>query len=110
MSAALTDVATALALCCGAVVLLTTRSWRTAVRVLLDLLLPAGLFRLMAGSGWGALASTAAIILLRQMLWTGLAAGPPARAPTIAAALRVERSRPTVSGRTESEHSGRITP
>ncbi|MGK5441260.1 hypothetical protein ACSNN7_05445 [Micromonospora sp. URMC 105] len=110
MSAPLADVVALLALCCAAVVLLAARSWRTSMRVLLDLLLPAGLLRLIAGSGWGALTMAAAIILLRQLLWAGLAAGPPTRAPTITAVLRVERSRPTVSGRTQSEHSGRITP
>ncbi|MEV0810984.1 hypothetical protein [Micromonospora sp. NPDC050200] len=34
--------AAALALCCGAAVLLTARSWRAALRVLLDLLVAAG--------------------------------------------------------------------
>ncbi|MEU4715369.1 hypothetical protein AB0F73_17160 [Micromonospora purpureochromogenes] len=110
MREGLADVATALALGSGAVVLLTVRSWRTALRVLLDLLVAAGLLRLAVASGWTALATAAAIILLRQLLWAGIAAGPPAPAPTIAAALRVRRSRPTVSGRTQSEHSGRITP
>ncbi|WP_346533605.1 hypothetical protein [Micromonospora sp. DPT] len=110
MREALASVATALALGAGAVVLLTARSWRTALRVLLDLLVAASLLRLAAESGWMALATAAAVILLRQLLWAGIAAGPPAPAPTIDAALRVRRSRPTVSGRTQSEHSGRITP
>ncbi|MBQ0896356.1 hypothetical protein KBX37_25240 [Micromonospora sp. U56] len=101
MTEGLADLATALALGSGAVVLLTVRSWRTALRVLLDLLVAAGLLRLAVGSGWTGLATAAAIILLRQLLWAGIAAGPPARAPTIAAALRVRRSRPTVSGRTQ---------
>ncbi|MEU5940506.1 hypothetical protein ABZ807_15240 [Micromonospora sp. NPDC047548] len=110
MRAGLASVATALALCCGAVVLLTAGSWHAALRVLLDLLVAAGLLRLAVGSGWRSLAAAAAVILLRHLLWAGLAAGPPARSPTIAAALRVRRSRPTVSGRTQSEHNGRIAP
>ncbi|MFC8619079.1 hypothetical protein ACFT9M_22040 [Micromonospora purpureochromogenes] len=110
MRDALAGVATALALGSGAVVLLTVRSGRTALRVLLDLLVAAGLLRLAVGSGWTALATAAAIILLRQLLWAGLAAAPPTPAPTIRGALRVRRSPPTVSGRRQSEHSGRITP
>ncbi|WP_446209930.1 hypothetical protein [Micromonospora sp. IBSANI012] len=78
MREGLAGVATALALGSGAVVLLTVRSGRTALRVLLDLLVAAGLLRLSVGSGWAALATAAAIILLRQLLWAGLAAAPPA--------------------------------
>ncbi|MGB2567324.1 hypothetical protein ACPFP2_02545 [Micromonospora citrea] len=94
---------TGLALCCGALVLVTARSWRTALRVLLDLLVAAGLLRLTVGQGWSALASAGAVILLRQLLWAGLA-GPT---PTTATAARVRRS---VTGRSKSEHSGRMTP
>ncbi|SCG44653.1 hypothetical protein [Micromonospora halophytica] len=94
---------TALALCCGAVVLVTARSWRTALRVLLDLLVAAGLLRLTVGQGWSALASAGAVILLRQLLWAGLA-GPT---PTTGTAVRVRRS---VAGGSRGEHSGTTAP
>ncbi|MEV4482453.1 hypothetical protein [Micromonospora coxensis] len=99
----LADTVTALALCCGALLLVTARSWRTALRVLLDLLVAAGLLRLTAGQGWSALAAAAAVILLRQLLWAGLARP----APTTGTVARVRRS---VTGRSESDHSGRMTP
>ncbi|MBE1485453.1 hypothetical protein [Plantactinospora soyae] len=59
---------TALALGSAAVVLLTTGSWRVAIRVLLDLLTAAGLIRLAAAQGWIDLASAAVIVLLRQVV------------------------------------------
>ncbi|TDB71432.1 hypothetical protein [Micromonospora sp. KC723] len=74
----LAGTATALALLCGAAVLVTVRCWRTALRVLLDLLAAAGMLRLAADPGWGGLATAAAVILLRHLLWSGLAAPVPA--------------------------------
>ncbi|SCE95050.1 hypothetical protein [Micromonospora mirobrigensis] len=63
----------------GLAVLIGTGSWRTALRVLLDLLTAAGLLRLGVDQGWTELAGAAAIIGLRRVLWSVLAAGP--RAP-----------------------------
>ncbi|WP_207921463.1 hypothetical protein [Micromonospora sp. KC721] len=76
-----TGTVTGLALLCGAVVLVTVRSWRAALRVLLDLLVAAGLLRLAVDSGWDALATAAVIILLRRLLWAGLAAPVPVLGP-----------------------------
>ncbi|WP_328347382.1 hypothetical protein [Micromonospora sp. NBC_00421] len=75
----LATVVSALALGVGGVVLLTVRSWRTALRVLLELLVAAGLLRLLGGRSWPALATAAAIIALRRLLWAGL--GPPSSPP-----------------------------
>ncbi|MEH0846126.1 hypothetical protein V6U81_27475 [Micromonospora sp. CPCC 205711] len=95
MTALAAAVLTGAALLAAAVVLVTSGSWRTALRVLLDLLLAVGLLRLASGRSWTALATAAAIILLRQLLWAGLSA------PTTGtAALRVRRSPATVSGNT----------
>ncbi|MFC6018521.1 hypothetical protein ACFP2T_20210 [Plantactinospora solaniradicis] len=59
---------TALALGSAAVTLLTTGSWRTAIRLLLDLLTAAGLIRLAAAQSWIDLASAAVIVALRQLI------------------------------------------
>ncbi|MFI6820128.1 hypothetical protein ACIBJE_04145 [Micromonospora sp. NPDC050187] len=59
---------------CAVVVLLTSGSWRAALRILLDLLTAAGLLRLSGAPGWGALAAVAAIVALRRLLWAALAA------------------------------------
>ncbi|MEU1753143.1 hypothetical protein ABZ436_10855 [Micromonospora matsumotoense] len=75
----LATVVSALALGVGGVVLLTVRSWRTALRVLLELLVAAGLLRLLGGRSWSALATAAAIIALRRLLWAGLS--PPSSPP-----------------------------
>ncbi|MFJ6194513.1 hypothetical protein [Micromonospora sp. NPDC092111] len=92
-AATLAALVAALALAAGAAVLLTARSWRTALRVLLDLLVAAGLLRLVAGPGWTALATEAAIIALRQLLWLGL--GPAGSTPpTTGPPPWVSRSRP----------------
>lgn len=78
MTARLVDLTTALAFVAGLAALLTTGSWRAALRVLLDLLVAAGLLRLALGRGWPALATAAAVVLLRHLLWAALAAGSPA--------------------------------
>ncbi|MEV0329397.1 hypothetical protein AB0H63_23560 [Micromonospora echinospora] len=74
---------------CAVVVLLTSGSWRAALRILLDLLTAAGLLRLGGAQGWAALAAVAAIVALRRLLWAALAASEPTdgapddrRAPT----------------------------
>jgi hypothetical protein len=59
---------TALALGSAAVVLLTTGSWRAAIRLLLDLLTAAGLIRLATAQSWTDLAGAAAIVALRQLI------------------------------------------
>ncbi|SCL24476.1 hypothetical protein GA0074692_1775 [Micromonospora pallida] len=63
---------------CAGVVLLATGAWRTALRILLDLLTAAGLLGLSGAPGWGALAGAASVVALRQLLWAALAAPPPA--------------------------------
>jgi hypothetical protein len=63
---------------CAVVVLLATWSWRTALRILLDLLTAAGLLGLSGAPGWGALAGAAAVVALRRLLWAVLAVPPPA--------------------------------
>lgn len=75
----LATVVSALALGVGGVVLLTVRSWRTALQVLLELLVAAGLLRLVGGRSWPALATAAAVIALRRLLWAGL--GTPSSPP-----------------------------
>ncbi|MBM0277083.1 hypothetical protein [Micromonospora tarensis] len=67
---------TALALVAGVVTALSTGALRSAVRVLLDLLIAAGLLRLAGDPGWHGLAGAVAIIALRQLL--GAALGGPA--------------------------------
>ncbi|BCL17709.1 hypothetical protein [Micromonospora sagamiensis] len=62
---------------CAVVVLLTSGSWRAALRILLDLLTAAGLLRLGGAQGWGALAAVAAIVALRRLLWAALAVAEP---------------------------------
>ncbi|MBM0233234.1 hypothetical protein JNW91_16020 [Micromonospora sp. STR1_7] len=68
---------TALALVTGVVIVLSTGAPRTAIRVLLDLLIAAGLLRLVGNPGWNGLAGAAAIIALRQLLWAALGVAPP---------------------------------
>ncbi|MBQ1074292.1 hypothetical protein KBX06_14135 [Micromonospora sp. C31] len=89
MIPALVAAVTAAAALAGLAVLFGTGSWRSAMRVLLDLLTAAGLLRLAGGQGWPDLAAAAAIVLLRRLLWAALTAGgppgqvrnPPSRAP-----------------------------
>ncbi|WDZ83068.1 hypothetical protein [Micromonospora cathayae] len=68
----------AMALGCAAVVLVTARSWRAALRILLDLLTAVGLFRLTGAQDWGDLAGAAAIVGLRRVLWAVLRPAVPA--------------------------------
>ncbi|MEE6261408.1 hypothetical protein [Plantactinospora sonchi] len=63
---------TAVALATAAVVLVTTRSWRTAIRVLLDLLIAAGLIRLSGAQTWTDLAGAAVVVALRQLVSASL--------------------------------------
>ncbi|MER7334434.1 MULTISPECIES: hypothetical protein [unclassified Micromonospora] len=79
MTRALVTATTALATLAGLAVLVGTRSWRCALRVLLDLLTAAGLLRLAVDQGWAELAGAAAIILLRRLLWAALTTAAPAR-------------------------------
>lgn len=67
---------TALALVTGVVVVVSTGAPRTAVRVLLDLLVAAGLLRLVGQPDWSGLAGAAAIVVLRQLLWAALGTAP----------------------------------
>ncbi|MEV4832559.1 hypothetical protein AB0K25_30080 [Micromonospora sp. NPDC049257] len=78
LAAPLAAVVSALALGVGGVVLLTVRSWRTALGVLLELLVAAGLLRLPGGRSWPALATAVAVIVLRRVLWAGLGTPAPA--------------------------------
>jgi hypothetical protein len=82
------------ALVAGALALAATRRPATALGVLLDLLLAAGLLRLTGDPSWHALATAAAIVLLRRLLGTGLRIGgralsglPAARRPRLPAGL-----------------------
>ncbi|WP_435207858.1 hypothetical protein [Micromonospora sp. bgisy143] len=77
MITGLVEVVTALALVVGVVTAVCTGDVRVAVRVLLDLLTAAGLLRLAGDPAWGGLASTAAIVALRQLLAAALTLPPP---------------------------------
>ena len=63
------------ALVAGALALAATRRPATALGVLLDLLLAAGLLRLAGTPSWHAIAVSAAIVLLRRLIGTGLRLG-----------------------------------
>ncbi|WBB68973.1 hypothetical protein [Micromonospora sp. WMMD812] len=76
MIGALVSTVTALALLVGVAVLVTTGRGRLAVRVLLDLLIAAGLLRLAAHRGWTDLLGAGAIVALRQLIWASLARRP----------------------------------
>jgi hypothetical protein len=66
---------TAAALAAGLVALLATRRPATALPVFLDLLVAAGLLRLAGEPSWQALASAAAILVLRRLIGFGLRTG-----------------------------------
>ena len=66
---------TALALLSGLVALVATRRPAAALPVFLDLLVAAGLLRLVGEPGWPALATAAAIVLLRRLIGFGLRTG-----------------------------------
>jgi hypothetical protein len=77
---ALVPVVVAAALAVSALTLLSTRRIATALPVLLDLLLAAGLLRLSATASWQAIASAAAIVLIRKLATLGITAARKARA------------------------------
>lgn len=56
----------------GALALVVTRRMLTAVGVLLDLLLAAGLLRLVGDPGWQAILTAAGILALRRLVGAGL--------------------------------------
>ena len=66
---------TAAALAAGLVVLGATRRPAAALPVLLDLLVAAGLLRLVGEPSWQALATAAAILVLRRLIGFGLRTG-----------------------------------
>jgi hypothetical protein len=66
---------TAAALLSGLVALAATRRPGAALPVLLDLLVAAGLLRLVGEPTWQALATAAAIVLLRRLIGFGLRTG-----------------------------------
>ncbi len=80
---------TAAGLLAAAVVLTATRRPEFALKVLLDVLLAAGLLRLTGQPGWAALATAAAVVAVRRLVGIGLRAGrrpaaalpPPAPGP-----------------------------
>lgn len=63
------------ALLAGALALVVTRHPTAALGVLLDLLLAAGLLRLAGDPSWGAVATTAAIVILRRLIGAGVRIG-----------------------------------
>lgn len=65
---------TAAALATAGLALLSTRSPRTALAVLLDLLLAAGILRLAGDQSWGTLATVAAIVTIRRLAVLGFSA------------------------------------
>jgi hypothetical protein len=81
---------TAAALLAGLVALVATRRPAAALPVLLDLLVAAGLLRLVGTPSWSALATAAAVILLRRLIGVGLRTGGRTRAST-----RPSRALPT---------------
>jgi hypothetical protein len=86
-------VVTAAALVCGVLALAATRSLSTALPVFLDLLLAAGLFRLIGSPGWQVLATAAALVALRRLIGTGLRIGGRTRSDTLPRARAVPLSR-----------------
>jgi hypothetical protein len=66
---------TAAALAAGLVALLATRRPAAALPVLLDLLVAAGLLRLVGQPSWQAPATAAAILVLRRLIGFGLRTG-----------------------------------
>ena len=75
----------AAALATGALVLVATRQPVAALAVFLDMLLAAGLLRLVGDPDWQAIATAAAIVVLRRLIGAGLRAGGRAwSAPALA--------------------------
>lgn len=67
--------ASAAALVAGGLALVATRRPATALGVLLDLLLVAGLLRLAGNPGWPTITTAAVVVLLRHLIGTGLRLG-----------------------------------
>ena len=82
---ALAPVVVAAALVVSGLSLLVTRRIGTALPVLLDLLLAAGLLRLSATASWQAVGSAAAIVLVRKLATLGISATRRARAEPVSA-------------------------
>jgi|tagenome__1003787_1003787.scaffolds.fasta_scaffold20859098_2 hypothetical protein len=83
--AALVPLVVAAGLVLSALTLLATRRVTASLPVLLDLLLAAALLRLSAAASWQAIASAAAIVVLRKLATLGIAGARRARAgPTSA--------------------------
>ncbi len=78
--AAVVPLVVAAALVLSALALVVTRRVGVALPILLDLLLAAGLLRLSATGSWQAIASAAAIVVVRKLATLGIAAGRRARA------------------------------
>jgi hypothetical protein len=66
----------------GIAVFLATRHVRSALGVLLDLLLAAGLLRLGADQSWSAIASAAALVVVRKIAMSGVATASRSREQT----------------------------
>lgn len=66
---------TAAALVAGLVALVTTRRPAAALPVFLDLLVAAGLLRLVGEPTWQALTTAAAVVALRRLISSGLRTG-----------------------------------
>ena len=64
------------ALLLGGLILLSTRSVRTALPVFLDLLVAAGLLRLATADTWQAIAGAAAVVAIRKLAATALTQPP----------------------------------
>ena len=78
--AGLVPLVIAAALLLSALALLATRRIGTALPILLDLLLAAGLLRLSATASWQAIGSAAAIVVVRKAATLGITAARRARA------------------------------
>ncbi|WP_341716052.1 hypothetical protein QQG74_18695 [Micromonospora sp. FIMYZ51] len=72
MTATLATVITALGVLGATVALVTTRSWPTALAVLLDMFVAAGVVNLAGGQNLRELAGVAAIVALRMLLRSAL--------------------------------------
>ncbi|WP_319462848.1 hypothetical protein [Micromonospora sp. RTP1Z1] len=110
MTGPLPDLTTGLAFLAGFAALVTTGSWRAALRALLDLLVAAGLLHLSLARGWSALTVAAAVVALRHLLWAALAAGAPGPAPTSLAPCGADDRRIALATRGEHGADRRAGP
>lgn len=67
----------AAALVLGSLVLVASRSPRTALGIFLDLLLAAALLRLAVADSWSAIAAAAAVVAVRKLVVAALTADSP---------------------------------